>query len=124
MTLTCGIGAFERPLRVLLIGAHADDVEIGSGGTVLSLLRRSQPVEVTGLVLAAGGARGEEATSSADSFLAGAAKRFVLTHAFQEGFPLMTRRSRMSSRDSQRPQTPTSSSHTVATIGTRMQVSS
>jgi LmbE family N-acetylglucosaminyl deacetylase len=86
ITLTCGIGTSERPLRVLLIGAHADDIEIGCGGTVLSLLRRPQPIEVTWLVLAAGGPRKEEAISSADSFLAGATKRLVLTHTFRDGF--------------------------------------
>ena len=28
------------PLRILCLGAHSDDIEIGCGGTVLSLLDR------------------------------------------------------------------------------------
>jgi len=28
----------DAPLRVLLLGAHADDIEIGCGGTVLKLI--------------------------------------------------------------------------------------
>jgi len=86
MMLRCGIGASAEPLRVLLIGAHADDIEIGCGGTVLSLVSGPRPIEATWLVLAAGGRRKEEAIHSADSFLAGAAKRLVVTHTFRDGF--------------------------------------
>src|SRR4051812_49338025 len=33
------IGAADgRPLRLLCLGAHSDDIEIGAGGTVLTLL--------------------------------------------------------------------------------------
>ena len=45
----------ERPLRVLAVGAHADDIEIGCGGTLLWWIRSGERVDVTWLVLAAGG---------------------------------------------------------------------
>lgn len=35
-----------RPLRLLVLGAHADDVEIGGGGTVRLLLERHPGAEV------------------------------------------------------------------------------
>ncbi len=38
------VGGSQEPLRRLLaIGAHADDLEIGCGGTVLRLVRASAP---------------------------------------------------------------------------------
>ena len=59
------------PLRVLAIGAHADDVEIGSGGTLLRLVE-SRSVEARVLVLSADRERSAEARGSAAAFLAGA----------------------------------------------------
>lgn len=73
-------------LRVLCIGAHADDIEIGCGGAMLHLLNTYEQVEVCWLVCAAGGQRTEEAHSSAQSFLAGAAKCNVVVHEFPDGF--------------------------------------
>ena len=43
--------------RVLAIGCHADDIEIGCGGTLLGLTRSRPDVEVTWVVLGAEGAR-------------------------------------------------------------------
>ncbi|MBA2695730.1 MAG: PIG-L family deacetylase [Actinobacteria bacterium] len=39
-----------NPLRVLVIGAHGDDVEIGAGGTVLELGRQAPALELTAFV--------------------------------------------------------------------------
>ena len=52
-------------LRVLAIGAHADDIEIGCGGT---LLRLAETAEQHWLVLSAGGDRAAEAQASATAF--------------------------------------------------------
>ena len=66
----------EPPVRrVLAIGCHADDIEIGCGGTILALTRAHPGIEVTWVVLAAPGERAEEARASAEAFLAGAAPR-------------------------------------------------
>ena len=40
----------DRPLRLLCIGAHSDDLEIGCGGTILATLD-SCAVDVTWVVL-------------------------------------------------------------------------
>jgi LmbE family N-acetylglucosaminyl deacetylase len=45
-----------RPLRLLAIGAHSDDIEIGCGGTILRLLESAPGTEVTWVVLGATGA--------------------------------------------------------------------
>jgi len=61
------------PLRVLALGAHADDIEIGCGGTMLRLAAREGPLEVVWAVFAATPERALEARSSAAAFLRGAA---------------------------------------------------
>lgn len=76
----------DRPLRLLGLGAHADDLEIGCGGTVLTLLERHPRAEVCWAVFSASPARRAEAEAAAARFLAGAARREVIVHAFRDGF--------------------------------------
>jgi LmbE family N-acetylglucosaminyl deacetylase len=78
---TAGTG----PLRVLALGAHSDDVEIGCGATLLQLLRNDD-VDVHWVVLGAHGERAEEAYRSADAFLEGAAARTVAVEGFRDAF--------------------------------------
>ena len=54
-----------RTLRVLCLGAHSDDIEIGCGGTLLRWLAEYTRVEVTWVVFCAPGARATEARHSA-----------------------------------------------------------
>lgn len=59
------------PLRVVCLGAHPDDIEIGCGGTLLTLAG-SREIRAT-LVVAAGSAeRHEEAVKAAPRFIPGA----------------------------------------------------
>ena len=53
------------PLRLLCLGAHCDDIEIGCGGTVLRLLELSDRLEVYWLVFSSNPARAREAQASA-----------------------------------------------------------
>lgn len=76
-----------QPLeRVLAIGCHADDIEIGCGGTMLALTRARPDLEVTWVVLSAAGARATEAESSARDFLGAAKRADVRIHGFRDGF--------------------------------------
>jgi LmbE family N-acetylglucosaminyl deacetylase len=82
--LSLGLTATSSPIRrVLAIGSHADDIEIGCGGTMLTLAREIPDLHVTWVVLTAGGIRADEARASASAFLAGAgaADIRVLDHA-------------------------------------------
>lgn len=76
----------EGPLKVLLIGAHSDDIEIGCGGTVLRLLAESEGVEVHWVVLGSSGQRDGEAAASAEEFLAGAKVKRIQVEHFRDGF--------------------------------------
>ncbi len=85
--LTLSLAASDRPLeRVLAIGCHSDDIEIGCGGTILSVLRERPDIHVTWVVLAAEGARAEEARNSAEAFLAGAGSSEIRVLAHRESF--------------------------------------
>lgn len=75
------------PLRVLCLGAHSDDLEIGCGGTMLWLARRYAPLTVDWVVLCADDAvRRAEAEAGAAAILAGAAERHVRFERFRDGF--------------------------------------
>lgn len=65
-------------LRVLCLGAHSDDIEIGCGGALLRWLRDYGRVEVCWAVFGAQGERAEEARRSADALLERAEHRVVL----------------------------------------------
>ena len=82
------------PLWLLCLGAHADDIEIGAGGTVLRLLAERPHTRVTWAV-ATGGAepadrnpadREAEARAAAAAILGGAAEATVEVGAFRDGF--------------------------------------
>lgn len=74
-----------RPLRILCLGAHSDDIEIGCGGTLLHLLatRRSA---VEWVVFSAAGRREAEAKRGASRFLRDAVERHITLHAYRDGF--------------------------------------
>ncbi len=59
----------DEPLKVLCLGAHCDDVEIGAGGTLLELMRRERPLELHWAVFTSDDEREKEARASAEWFL-------------------------------------------------------
>lgn len=67
-----------KRLRVLCIGAHSDDIEIGCSGTLMALLGRGYKLDVTWAVLSASGARATEARRSAKALLRRAASLQLL----------------------------------------------
>jgi LmbE family N-acetylglucosaminyl deacetylase len=73
-------------LRLLCLGAHSDDIEIGCGGAVLELIGRKRPLECTWVVLSGIGPREQEARASARRFLRGAVRQNVLVEKFRDGY--------------------------------------
>jgi LmbE family N-acetylglucosaminyl deacetylase len=85
--LTLSLTGGTEPLRrVLAIGCHADDIEIGCGGTLLTLARAAPDLELTWVVLAASGEREREARASAAAFMTGTNGGEVEVHGFRDTF--------------------------------------
>jgi len=76
----------QQTLRVLCLGAHSDDIEIGCGGTVLSLAGNNENVEFWWIVFSAPGARRQEASNSADCFLKSVPQKEIIIKTFRESF--------------------------------------
>jgi len=73
-------------LSVLCLGAHSDDIEIGAGGTLLSLIARGVRLDVRWCVLSGVGERGSEAKASAEEFLCNAESAHLEVLPFRDGF--------------------------------------
>ena len=76
----------DRGLRILCVGAHSDDIEIGCGGTIFRLLAENRDTEVHWVVLGSSGERDSEARASAERFLMEAQKKNVVVEHFKNGF--------------------------------------
>ena len=73
-------------LRILCLGAHSDDVEIGCGGTILALQERHADVSVHWVVFSADEERAREARNSAELFLERTTRREVVVRGFRDGY--------------------------------------
>jgi LmbE family N-acetylglucosaminyl deacetylase len=73
------------PLRILCLGSHSDDLEIGCGGTLLKLIAGRRDVIAHWIVFSATDQRADEARKSAARFLAGAEPDIEIK-TFRDGF--------------------------------------
>jgi LmbE family N-acetylglucosaminyl deacetylase len=80
------LGKTGRALRVLCLGAHSDDIEIGCGGTILRLIAEGWKLDVRWVVFCSNETRGEEARGSAKDFLAGVDQHSISIERFRDGF--------------------------------------
>lgn len=78
--------ANDEPLRLLAIGAHSDDIEIGCGGTILKLIEQKAVAEVCWVVLTGETKRAAESCRSADALLADATNKRVILKDFRDGY--------------------------------------
>jgi LmbE family N-acetylglucosaminyl deacetylase len=73
--------------RVLCLGCHADDIEIGCGGSMLRLLDEHPGLEVWWVVLSGDPERAGEAQRSADAWLAAGKREFICGDFRDRYFP-------------------------------------
>jgi LmbE family N-acetylglucosaminyl deacetylase len=79
---------FANIQKVLCLGCHSDDIEIGAGGTLLRLIEHNPNLEVYWVVFSGTPERQREAQHSAERFLAQVTHRTILTLDFAENiFP-------------------------------------
>ena len=81
--ISCNLNGAKR---VLCLGAHSDDIEIGCGGTLLRMIEQSERIEFYWLVLCSNATRAKEAMRSANAFLNGARNRTVVVKSLRDGF--------------------------------------
>lgn len=75
-----------RGLDILCFGAHSDDIEIGLGGTILSLIEANAIRSIRWCVLSAIGQREIEAERSAKDFLGADCERQIQLGKFEDTY--------------------------------------
>jgi LmbE family N-acetylglucosaminyl deacetylase len=75
-----------EPLKLLAIGAHSDDIEIGCGGTILKLIEEGSVSEFCWVVLTGETKRAAEAGQSADALLGDLPGKHVILKDFRDGY--------------------------------------
>ena len=79
--------AFDRaPCSILFIGAHCDDIEIGCGGAVLTLIEEFPQAHIDWVVLSSSPVRSKEAEGAAERFLRGASSFRLHIQDFRNGY--------------------------------------
>jgi LmbE family N-acetylglucosaminyl deacetylase len=80
----------EQGLHILCLGAHCDDIEIGSGATLLRLFGELKIASVRWVVFTSTPERRREALKSAGMFLDGISGAEIEVHNLRDGFlPVM-----------------------------------
>ncbi|MBP5975398.1 PIG-L family deacetylase [Brasilonema sp. CT11] len=72
--------------KVLCLGAHCDDIEIGCGGTILKLVEKYPNIIFYWVVFSSNVQREKEAYNSANKFLEKVQKKKILIQQFKDGF--------------------------------------
>ena len=75
----------QKPVTVLCLGAHSDDIEIGCGGTLIQLQEKYRGVQFHWVVFCAGGQRQQEAEKACGLFVPERKNNLVLKQ-FRDGF--------------------------------------
>lgn len=85
-TLPLLSAARGEKLSILCLGAHCDDIDIGCGGALLSLLDQHPGIDVTWVAFSARDERARELQRSARRFLRKAGAARVVTRDYRDGF--------------------------------------
>ena len=72
--------------QVLCLGAHADDIEIGCGGTLLRLVRKYPKASFVWVTLSSDAERADETRAAANKLLSGACHRTLRIESFRGSY--------------------------------------
>ncbi|WP_421656859.1 PIG-L deacetylase family protein [Leptothermofonsia sp. ETS-13] len=76
----------QSEFRVLCLGAHCDDIEIGCGGTILRLIQECNNLIFYWVVFSSNEARAKEAIRGANLFLQGSRVENIVIQNFRNSF--------------------------------------
>jgi LmbE family N-acetylglucosaminyl deacetylase len=76
----------DGPMKLLAIGAHSDDIEIGCGGTILKLIEEGAISEICWVVLTGEHQRADEASASATAIVEAVPSHRVILKDFRDGY--------------------------------------
>jgi LmbE family N-acetylglucosaminyl deacetylase len=76
----------SRPLHILCLGAHCDDIELGCGATVLALIDRHPDAVFHWVVFSSSPVREKEATDSANDFLSAIDRKKIVVKQFRGSY--------------------------------------
>ena len=76
----------DSSLKILCLGAHSDDIEIGCSGTIMKLLQTYSNVDLLWVVFSADEIRKQEALKSASLLLEKALIKKIRIHNFRDSF--------------------------------------
>ena len=71
-------------LKILCLGAHCDDIEIGCGGTILRLANEKKVQHLKWVVFTSSAERGAEARTSAEYFVQGIKEKEIIIEKFKD----------------------------------------
>jgi LmbE family N-acetylglucosaminyl deacetylase len=75
-----------KKLKVLCLGAHADDIELGCGGTILKLAERVPELDFYWVVFSGNRERAKEASESANTFLNNVKSSQIVLYDYRESY--------------------------------------
>jgi len=75
-----------RPLKILCLGAHSDDIEIGCGGTILRVRDEYPKCEIWWVVFSGTGQRADEALKGAELFAGSNLVSRPVLKEFRDGY--------------------------------------
>ncbi|MEZ5564342.1 MAG: PIG-L deacetylase family protein [Gammaproteobacteria bacterium] len=81
-----GLASNKAVRRLLCLGAHCDDIEIGCGATLLTLLAANPDISVDWVVFSGAGNRETETRAAASDFLPASTKSQLTVHDFRDGY--------------------------------------
>ncbi len=76
----------KQPLKILCLGAHSDDIEIGAGGTILKLIDLFPVESAYWVTFCSNEVRKKESLTSAGQFLAEVKNKSIFVESYRDGF--------------------------------------